>query len=168
LRFIPNLVLMAPRDGKELEMMLSFAMRIRKPVALRYPRGCVDDNIFEKARRERITMGKAEFLSKGKEKVIVFYGNQIARAMEIAEKIKDCSIINARFAKPIDERITQAIKRAKEVIIIEENAKAGGFSSGILELLIKQKINTKIKIIGLEDNFVEHGNVNELRKKHLI
>ncbi|MEA2007330.1 MAG: 1-deoxy-D-xylulose-5-phosphate synthase [Patescibacteria group bacterium] len=168
LRFIPNIVLMAPKDGNELEMMLSYALRIKKPVAIRYPRGCIDDNLIEDVKHEQITIGKAEYLLKGRDKIVVFYGNHLARALKIVGGKKDFSIVNARFAKPIDNRLIKMIGRAKEATIIEENAKAGGFASGILEKLIAQKINTKIKIIGIEDSFVDHGNVDGLRKKYLV
>jgi 1-deoxy-D-xylulose-5-phosphate synthase len=167
LRFIPGIVLMAPSDGGELEMMLRYAMKIKKPLAIRYPRGCVPKNRFSGRLHSRIALGKAEILQKGKKKVIVFFGNQIEKALNVAGKSSDCMIINARFAKPIDPRIISAINEAKEAVIIEENAKMGGFGSAILEELVKVGSKTRVRLMGIEDGFVGHGKVDDLRKKYL-
>lgn len=166
LRSAPGLVIMAPRDGKELEMMLRYALKIKKPVAIRYPRGEAK-SILGGDKRTPLEMGKAELIKKGKEKVIISIGNQIDKALELAEKEKSCAVYNARFVKPLDGALIRAIKRAKEAIIIEENSKVGGFASAVLEQLAVHNVKTKVKSIGIEDEFVEHGNVGMLRRKYL-
>lgn len=169
LRFIPNLVVMAPRDGEELEMMLKFALRTKKPMAIRYPRGSADCRLTttDIEKRLPITMGKAELIKKGSEQVIVSVGNRADQAWEMAKRKKDCAVWNARFVKPLDRAIVNSIKKADEAIVIEENAKMGGFGSAVLEELTKQNIKTKIRLIGIEDEFVEHGDAHELRKEYL-
>lgn len=167
LRFVPGMVVMAPRDGKELEMMLKFALKEKKPVAIRYPRGCVAEELRFCEKREPISLGKAELVKKGKKKVIVSLGGQFGRALELAEKEKDCALFNARFVKPLDKNMILAIKNAQEAVFFEENAKAGGFGSAILEQLAEQNCKTKIKLIGIGDFFVSHGKVDFLREKYI-
>jgi len=166
LRIIPNLILMAPCDGQELKMMLKYSMKIRKPFVIRYPRGKTEEIDFE-IRKEPISLAKAQLIKKGKGEVIISYGNQLDRALKMAKRKKNSAVYNARFAKPLDEKMIKAIKKAGKATIIEENAKAGGFASAVLEKLSKSKINAKIKIIGIEDDFVEHGEVDYLRREYL-
>lgn len=169
LRFIPNLVLMAPRDGRELSMMLEFALKLKKPVVIRYPRGEAE-NYLEKGadlKRMPIILGRAELIKKGYKKVIVSLGNQIEKAMEMAKKKADCTIYNARFIKPFDSALIDAIKIADEAIILEENVKAGGFGSAILEELAKKNIKTKIRLVGIKDCFTDHGEIRLLQEEYL-
>jgi len=166
LRIIPGMVVMSPRDGKELEMMLRYATKIKRPVAIRYPRGRAE-NILENKKRDPIMMGKAELIKKGKSKTVISIGNQLGRALKLAERQKNCSIYNARFAKPVDQNLIKVIKKADQAIIIEENVKTGGFASALLEELSGSKVNTKIKILGIGDKFVEHGEVESLRKEFI-
>jgi len=170
LRFIPNLILMAPRDGAELAMMLRFALKLKKPVVIRYPRGSAENNLeekFVKLKRVPIILGKAELIKKGRKKVIISLGNQIEKALILAKKNSDCAVYNARFIKPLDPKLIRAIKNADEAIVLEENVKAGGFGGAILEELARKNIKTKIKLIGIADEFVEHGEVSILREKYL-
>ncbi|MFZ2993964.1 MAG: 1-deoxy-D-xylulose-5-phosphate synthase [Candidatus Moraniibacteriota bacterium] len=170
LRFIPNLVLMAPRDGEELSSMLRFALKLKKPVVIRYPRGSAESKLEEKfvnLKRMPIFLGKAELIRKGRKKVIISLGNQIEKALTLAKKNSDCAVYNARFIKPLDPELIRAIKNADEATILEENVKAGGFGSAILEELARLNIKTKIKLIGIADEFVEHGEVSILREKYL-
>lgn len=166
LRIIPGMIMMAPRDGKELEMMLRYATRIKKPVSIRYPRGRAD-NVFDDRKRKPIVIGKAELIRKGKSKIIISIGNQLKKALDIADKEKDCSVYNARFVKPLDRNLLKVIKRAKQATIIEENVKTGGFASSLLEELSKNNVKTKIKIMGIEDRFVEHGEADILREEFI-
>lgn len=166
LRFIPNLILMAPRDGIELAMMLKFAFELKRPVAIRYPRGSAENELMN-SDLTPIVLGKAELIKKGKKKVIISLGNQMEKALRMAKKSPDCAVYNARFIKPLDPKIISAIKLADEAIILEENVKAGGFGSAILEEVARKNIKTKIKLIGIEDRFVEHGESKELRKEYL-
>ena len=104
-RLVPNLIIMAPKDFKELEDMLEFAVNLKKPIIIRYPRGGEDKEKFEK--HEKIEEGKSELLKEGKDLTIVTIGKTVARGMKIAKKLQekniDAEVINARFLKPLDE-----------------------------------------------------------------
>lgn len=167
LRHIPNLTVLAPKDNQELEQMLEFSVCHKGPIALRYPRGCGTNFDFSP---KSISLGKSEVIQKGSPEapVIISVGNQLVRALEVAKKQKTKStIINARFVKLIDPAIFSLIKKASKAIIIEENAKAGGFGSAVLEGLAKRKIQAQVKLMGIEDQFVEHGEVGQLRKEYI-
>jgi 1-deoxy-D-xylulose-5-phosphate synthase len=107
-------------------------------------------------------------IEKGKKCVVVSIGNQLVRAINYSKQRKGCTVYNARFAKPIDQQMISSIRKTKEAVIFEENSKIGGFSSAILEELAKQKISARVKIVGLEDRFIEHGDVAQLRKRYLV
>ena len=105
-RLVPNLTIMAPKDFKELEDMMEFAVKLNKPVVIRYPRGGQDENIqFEI--HQKIELGKAEILREGQDVSIIAIGKRVADAMKIADKFKEngieADVINARFLKPLDE-----------------------------------------------------------------
>ena len=108
-RLIPNLTIMAPKNFKELEEMLEFAVNLNKPVVIRYPRGGEDEYKIEK--QEKLELGKAEIVKEGKDLSIIAIGKTVARAMKIAEKIetedaeKSVEVINTRFLKPIDKNL---------------------------------------------------------------
>jgi len=124
-RLIPNLTIMAPKNFKELEEMLSFAVNLGKPVVIRYPRGSEDEYKMEK--QEKLEEGKAEILKEGKDLSIIAIGKTVARAMKIANEIEKkkeeitVEVINSRFLKPIDkETIKKSIEKTKQVITIED------------------------------------------------
>ena len=105
-RLVPNLTIMAPKDFKELEDMMEFAVKLNKPVVIRYPRGGQDENIqFEK--HQKIELGKAEILREGQDVSIIAIGKRVADAIKIANKFKEnginADVINARFLKPLDD-----------------------------------------------------------------
>ena len=117
-RLVPNLTIMAPKDFKELEDMLEFAVKLNKPVVIRYPRGGEEKTKLEK--HEELKLGKAEILKEGKDITIVAIGKRVAKATEMAEKLKqneiDVEVINARFLKPLDkETIKTSIEKTKNV-----------------------------------------------------
>lgn len=169
LRHIPNLVLMAPKDENELQHMLYTASLYDGPVAVRYPRGLgvgvkLDENLH------KIEIGQSEILQKGNELTLIAIGNMVPVAQEVAsillkEKGVSCTVINARFVKPLDEKtILAAQKKSRGIITLEEHCLLGGFGSAILELLQRHGISQKVLRIGLEDEFATHGNVEILRE----
>ena len=132
---IPNFVVMAPKNFEELEKMLEFGINLRKPVAIRYPRGVEDKIKFEKT--EEINLGKAEILCSGSDITIVAIGKMVARAIEITNLLKEkninAEVINARFLKPIDKNtILKSCEKTKKVVTIED---------GLLERWIWNKSN---------------------------
>ena len=167
LRIIPNLTLMAPCDGIELEMMLEFALKQEGPVALRYPRGIAEVNREREEIRQVVRLGEAEILQEGNEEVVIFTGPLEKIARKIANNKRNCALWNARFVKPLDERMINSLNGVAQVTILEENVKTGGLGSSILEVLAKRDVKASVKIIGLDDIFVPHGGQEELRRDFL-
>ena len=164
---IPNIVIMAPKNFKELEKMLEFGITLNKPVFIRYPR--VGENYKFKI-TEEISLGKAEIIQKGTDLSIIAIGKMVERAKEVADLLpeKNIEIINARFLKPLDEEtILKSIEKTKKVITIEDNLLKGGLGSAVTELINRKvKENIKVKTFGYDDIFVEHGSLNEIENKY--
>ena len=164
---VPNLTIMAPKDFKELEEMLEYAITLNSPVVIRYPRGS-EEKEFDK--NEKIEIGKAEILKEGKDVTILAIGKMVARAFEIGNDLKekdiDAEIINVRFLKPLDkEKILKSIEKTKKVITIEDNIVKGGLASTISELIVDNSLqDIKFKAFGYPDEFIKHGDVKELEK----
>ena len=164
---IPNVIIMSPKNFKELEMMIEFGVNLKKPVFIRYPRGG-ENYQFEKT--EKIELGKAEIVQEGKDLSAIAIGKMVGRAEEVAQLMPDKSveIINVRFLKPLDEEtILKSIGKTKNVITIEDNLLKGGLGSATTELVNKSDLeNIKVKTFGYDDVFVEHGTVDELEDKY--
>ena len=168
-RLVPNLVIMAPKDFKELEEMMEFASKIKRPVVIRYPRGGENNNIkFQKC--EKIDLGKAEILNKGKDVSIIAIGKTVSRAMEVSNMLKkdkiEADVINTRFLKPLDkETLKKSIEKTKFVITIEDGTIINGLGTAIKELIIDENIkDVKIKSFAYPDEFIKHGKVEELEE----
>lgn len=167
-RIVPNLTIMAPKDFKELEDMLEFAVKLNKPVVIRYPRGGEEKTKLEK--HEELKLGKAEILKEGKDITIVAIGKRVAKAMEIAEKLKqneiDAEVINARFLKPLDKKtIKTSIEKTKNVITMEDGTEINGLGTAVEELIVEENLqNIKFKKYAWPDEFIRHGSVEELEK----
>ncbi|PLX47040.1 MAG: 1-deoxy-D-xylulose-5-phosphate synthase [Desulfobulbaceae bacterium] len=173
LRFVPNLVLMAPKDENELQHMLYTAILHKGPAALRYPRGHgegveLSDNLNE------IPIGKGEILREGKDILLLPVGNRVYPALEAAlglEKVGiDAAVINPRFIKPLDsDLIIEWAKKTGKVITVEDNVRMGGFGSAVLELLTGNNLShIRVNILGYGDRFMEHGTQEILwRKGHI-
>ena len=165
---VPNLTIMAPKDFKELEQMLEFAIGLNKPVVIRYPRGGESKYKFDK--HPKIEYGKCEIIEKGKDITIVAIGKMVERAVEISSLLKNkninAEIINARFLKPIDEKeIISSIKKTRRVITIEDGVIHSGLATSISEIILKNKLrNIDFRGYGYNDKFVKHGSIEELEK----
>ncbi len=162
LRFIPNLVLMAPKDENELQHMLYTAIRHEGPAALRYPRGQgegvpLSDELGE------IPIGKGEVLREGSDILLLPVGNRVYPALEAAQGLEkvgiDAAVINPRFVKPMDSKlITEWAQKTGRVVTVEDNARMGGFGSAVLELLAASNLShIRVSILGYGDSFMEHG-----------
>ena len=173
-RLVPNLTIMAPKDFKELEDMLEFAVKLKKPVVIRYPRGGEDSKIkFEK--HYKIQEGRAEIIQKGEDVTIIAIGKMVAKAMKMAEKLsneqqKSVEVINARFLKPLDENTIKAsIEKTKNVITIEDGTKINGLATAVKELIIDNNLqDIKLTMYAYPDEFFQHGSVDELEKMHIF
>ena len=168
-RLVPNLTIMVPKDFKELEDMMEFAVSLNKPVVIRYPRGGEDENIKFNS-NAKIELGKSEILKEGKDITIIAIGKRVAKATELAEKYKkegiDAEVINARFLKPLDkETIKKSIEKTKNVITMEDGTEINGLGTAIEELIVENNIQgIKMKKYAWPDEFIKHGNVDELEK----
>lgn len=167
-RLVPNLVILAPKDFKELKEMLTFAVTLNKPVVIRYPRGGEDSYKIEK--QEKIKLGKAEILKEGTDLSIIAIGKMVARAMKLADKLEkegiQAEVINARFLKPIDkETMKKSIEKTKNVVTIEDGTVINGLATAIEEIILEEKLeNITIQKYAYPDEFIKHGGVEELEK----
>lgn len=167
---IPNITIMAPKNFEELEKMLEFAINYDKPVAIRYPRGGESNIHFDKC--EKIQIGKSELIKEGNDVSIIAIGKMVSRAAQVAELLEkrgiDAEIINARFLKPLDDKIIESsILKTKNVITIEDGILRGGLATSIIEIINNLKLNDiLIKTYGYNDEFIQHGDVEQLEKIH--
>ena len=165
---IPNMTVMSPKHKWELADMLRFAIEHDGPIALRYPRGTAYDGYPEY--REPIVYGKSEVISEGKEIAILSVGHMFEEAVKLSANLKDLvfdhSLINARFVKPIDEAmIDELVKEHKLIVTIEENVQTGGYGERVLEYVSRKGYDVKVLILALPDQYIEHGNIDVLRKE---
>lgn len=169
---IPNLTVMAPKDFKELEEMLKFAITYEKPIAIRFPRGEEAKYKFESC--EKIQLGKTEVIQKGKDVTVLAIGKMVSKAMEVVEYFKtnnidiELEVINARFLKPLDKSmLVNSINKTKKVVTIEDNIEEGGFGTKIEELIVEEKIeNLQFAKIAYPVEFIKQGTVPEIEKKY--
>ena len=167
-RLVPNLTIMAPKDFKELEEMLEFAVNLKKPVVIRYPRGGESSDIRFKIDNP-IIEGKAELVKQGNNITIIAIGKMVAKAMKIAQKLeseknKSVEVINARFLKPLDESIIkESIIKTKNVITIEDGTIINGLGTAVKELIVDNNLqNINVATYAYPDEFIQHGSVDEL------
>ncbi|MBM4435443.1 MAG: 1-deoxy-D-xylulose-5-phosphate synthase [Chloroflexi bacterium] len=165
LRPLPGMVLMAPKDEGELRHMVWTAVRHaaagRGPIALRYPRGTGVGASLDEPLRE-LPIGVSETLREGRDVVIIAYGTMALAALEASGRLAadgiDATVVNARFAKPLDaERILALAARTPRILTVEEHAVAGGFGSAVSELLAERGARADVEIVGVPDQWVDHG-----------
>ncbi len=175
LRFIPNIVLMAPKDEEELQHMLYTSIEYNGPTAVRYPRGAGEDRPMEESDEMKLLpIGKGELLLEGDDILLLPVGNRVYPALDAAKELKElginAAVINPRFIKPLDgDLIEKWASHTGKMITIEDNSKAGGFGSSVLELLSSRDItHVHTKILGYPDNFIEHGPQKTLWKNSQI
>ena len=171
LRILPNVSVLMPRDQLELPPMLEWASQQPHPVAVRYPRGngLEDPLPFQ----QPIAAGKSEVLRHGSDVALLAFGPPLYWALEAAARLDaqsvQATVVNARFAKPLDEQlILELAARSGRIVTVEEHALAGGFGSAVLELLADRGLAGSVRVerIGLPDSFVEHGSPAQLLAKY--
>ena len=171
LRVIPNMVLMAPKDERELRNMLYTAIVEHRggPIALRYPRGQGPGSSWDPGDFESIPIGRAEILRTGGDVALLAIGKPVTEALAAASILEQhdvsAAVINARFAKPLDTALLDQLFDTYPLIVtIEDGQKIGGFGSGVLEYFHAYPRSTAPHIVvhGIEDRFVSHGTQEEL------
>lgn len=167
LSLIPNLTILSPKFMGDLPILLEWAVNLKKPVAIRYPRG--GDEIELKPLK-KVEYGKWETICKGKNVTIIATGKMVQKAYLANNNYNlNVTIINATFIKPLDEGILlKIIKNNDSIITIEDNVLNGGLGSQISMFVAKNKFCGIIRPIGFEDKFIEQGSINELYKQENI
>ena len=165
---IPNMHIMAPKNKWELSDMLKFAVDFDKPIAIRYPRGEAYDGLKEL--RLPIRFGKSEFLYEEEDIALFAVGSMVKTAVVVRDLLKErgysCTLVNARFVKPIDEdAISQVEKEHSLIVTLEENVLSGGYGEKVADFVRSEKIDLELMQIALPDAYVEHGNVDLLKKE---
>ena len=165
---IPNMTIMSPKNRWEMADMVRFAVDFPYPVALRYPRGAAYEGMRQF--REPIEYGKSELLFREKEIAILFVGHMSELADSVRQRLKEngvsCSLINARFVKPLDtEMLDDLLKDHSLFVTIEENVLTGGYGEQVLRYVSGKEKSVRVLNFGISDDYVEHGNVEVLRKE---
>ena len=165
---IPNMHIMAPKNKWELSDMLKFAVDFDGPIAVRYPRGVACDSMKEQ--RAPIEYGKAELLKKGKDIALLAVGSMVQTALFVDELLQregiDATIVNARFVKPIDtDMVDTLLKDHRMIVTMEENVLCGGFGEHVLSYVQQTCPGIRVLPVALPDSYVEHGNVDLLKKE---
>ncbi len=173
LNIVPNFIMMAPKDERELQNMLYTALKSEHPVTIRYPRaqgfGVPLKNEFEE-----ILLGKWEYLKEGKDGIIFAVGNRVYPAMEAALELKEegieVGVMNCRFIKPMDEEILEEVaKEYKWILTVEDGVLKGGFGTSV-DLYFREKKNFKIKIysLGYPEEILPQGDTKTIHKLYGI
>jgi 1-deoxy-D-xylulose-5-phosphate synthase len=168
LRQIPNIIVMAPKDGNELKDMLYTAVNWGKsPVAIRYPRTAIPDKEIKEG-FNLLPLDKWEVLRKGKDLLILAAGSMVYPATDAASELStegiEAEVINCRIIKPLDEKLLlSSLKRFDKILTVEENVLSGGFGSAIAEFIFEKGIQKiDLRRSGIPDKFIEHGSRKEL------
>lgn len=169
LRHLPNMTLMAPRDENELQHMLVTAVELGRPAAIRYPRGNGYGVPLDQAFKA-IPAGHAEVLREGRDGVLLALGTMVYPALDAARVFEEetglvLSVVNARFIKPLDEKLIVDLAQSfGRLVTLEENALQGGFGTAVLELLEERGLNgVRVLRLGYPDNPIPQGEQHELR-----
>lgn len=172
LRAVPNIILMAPKDEGEMRDMLATMVDHHGPAAMRYPRGN-GIGVPLDCEPQLLEIGKAEILRDGGEIAIVAYGSMVHPSLVAAENLAkeniETTVVNARFAKPLDSSLLLALARTKRLIVtVEEAYLAGGFGSAVLELLEENGVQDKLRFVrmGIPDRLITHGDAKLLLAKY--
>ncbi len=161
MRCLPNMVIMAPANENECRQMLYTGYLHDGPSSVRYPRGNgpgepVDEDM------QALTIGEAQLLSEGKDVALLAFGTMVTPAQKLAQEL-GYTVVNMRFVKPLDTQLIDSLAASHKLLItIEENAVAGGAGAGVAEYMSTTTSTTPVQIIGLPDEFIEHGDRNEL------
>ena len=165
---IPNMTVISPKNRWEMADMLRFAVDFQYPIAIRYPRGSAYEGMRDF--RAPIEYGKSEILYEEEDIAVIFVGHMAELADRVRKKIKEtgysCSLVNARFVKPLDkDMLEQFAKDHSLFVTIEENVITGGFGEQVMDYVSSAKLDVHVRNIGISDDYVEHGNVEILRKE---
>ncbi len=165
---IPNMNIIAPKNKYELADAVRFSKDFNHPLAIRYPRGIAYDGL--RTYNSLMEYGKSEFIYAEKDIALVAVGSMVEVAVDIRESLKsdgfNVTLVNARFVKPIDEKMLEKLGEAHKLIItMEENVLNGGFGERVLRLMSDMNLPCKVINIAIPNVYVEHGNVDILKQE---
>jgi 1-deoxy-D-xylulose-5-phosphate synthase len=174
LRHLPHMVVAAPKDENELGHLLKTAISHPGPFAIRYPRGpgC---GVVAEQELKCLEIGKAEVLEEGEDILLLAIGSMVYPALQAARLLREkegikASVVNARFLKPLDVTLIEAlVKKAGRMLTIEENVLPGGFGSAVLESLTDLEVlpgKIQIERMGLPDVIIRQGKMLDVRARY--
>jgi 1-deoxy-D-xylulose-5-phosphate synthase len=160
LRAIPNLTVMAPADAAECRGMLTTAVRLGAPAAVRYPRGAATGEAGTAL--DALPVGRGVRCRAGKRVAILAFGAMLKPALEAAAAL-DATVANMRFVKPLDRALLAALAQDHAVLVtVEEHQIMGGAGSAVCEALAELGIERRVLLLGLPDRFIDHGDPAKL------
>ena len=164
---IPNMTVMAPKNKWELADMLQYP----GPVAVRYPRGTAYTGLEEF--RAPIEYGKSEVIQAGEGIVLLSVGHMMETALQVSDSLRErgiqSTLVNSRFVKPVDEKLLEELSKSHTLYVtIEENVLAGGYGAQVLAYVEKKRLPVQVESFGIPDEYVEHGNIEVLRKEVML
>lgn len=168
LSMMPNMVVMAPKNARELEEMLEFAVKYDGPCAIRYPRGKAYQGLLEN--QAELELGKSEVLEEGKEIAVLGVGSMVPVCRQVVQGLREDgyepTFVNARFVKPLDTGLLDRLSRNHRLIVtVEENVKNGGYGEHVAAYMEACHPETRVLTAAIWDRFVPQGNVDSLRSK---
>jgi 1-deoxy-D-xylulose-5-phosphate synthase len=164
MRCIPNIVIMAPANERECQLMLTTGYKLNQPAAVRYPRGTGTGAEFPMI-DQIIEVGRALTQRQGEKIALLNFGTMLAEATKVAVQL-NATLVDMRFIKPLDESIIDQLANNHQLLVtIEDNVIAGGAGSGVNEYLLAQASSVKVLNIGLPDSFIKHGSQSEIHQE---
>ena len=161
MRILPRIIIMTPSNERELLLMLNTGLYYKGPTAIRYPRGntaCSDIAMTE----EKIPVGKSRLIQNGQKVAILVFGQLLSEVIDISKKLS-LTLIDMRFAKPVDtERIDELSNTHQHLITIEDHVVTGGAGSAVNEYLVEKGYEITITNFGIPDQIISHGSQSEL------
>lgn len=163
---IPNMTVFAPKNLYELYDIMKFSLDYNHPLAIRYPRGEAFDG--EQEHRAPIVLGKSEMLYEGEQIALVAVGSMVETAVQVKDELAEsgiqATVVNARFVKPLDtEMLDHLAEKHNMIVTMEENVIRGGFGEAVSDYYMTKGSAVYVKHVGIPDEFVEHGNVAQLK-----
>ena len=163
LRQIPNMIIAAPRDIRELKKLVALSQDVDRPMAIRYPKDGEDLGPGIQSQQD-FRVGEWELLSSGSDVMIFAVGRMVQPAMqasiELAGKQVSAGVVDARFVKPMDERLlVEMAKKTRLIVTLEENVLPGGFGEGVMDALANAGVSVPVFPMGVPDRFIGHGTV---------
>ena len=168
LTMMPNMTVMAPKNGKELQEMLKFAVSLDGPCAIRYPRGKAASDFSD--RQDPVAYGKSEILREGEKTAILAVGSMVSVCGQVTDMLvqqgKNPTLVNTRFVKPLDtELLDRLAENHRWIVTVEENVKNGGFGEHVTAYMEACHPEVRVLPIAIRDRFVEQGRVEDLQAK---